>query len=297
MKNLYELIDKPYNHGAATVLVVFFCLIQLSGCSVISESGDGKHHKASSFFASSSYDGPPSKNFDASRIPDAVPKPEPFHKYGTKDYKVAGRHYRVLKSNKGYVKTGYASWYGSKFHGGQTSTQERFNLYAMTAASPHLPIPSYAQVTNMKNGRSVVVRVNDRGPFHGDRILDLSYAAAKKLGFADMGVAPVKVTAIDPTTWKKSYAPSSSNGITIAKTESLMSKAPLFLQVGAFSELENAKRISKKVNQLVAKHQVNIKHKSDLYRVQIGPIASIGQGEKLKQLLEKNGLEHVTVVR
>lgn len=297
MKKLHDLIDASNNHGIAAMLAVAFCLVQLSGCSVISSSENGsgsKHLVSSSSFASSSYDGPPPKEFDASKIPDAIPKSEPYHKYGTRDYNIAGRHYRVLKSAKGYVRTGYASWYGSKFHGGDTSTQEKFNLYAMTAASPHLPIPSYVQVTNMRNGKRVIVRVNDRGPFYGDRILDLSYAAAKKLGFADSGVAPVKIVAIDPATWRKNSP--SSKEVVIARSESLINKTPMFLQVGAFTELENAKQLSNKINQLINKHPVNITHKSNLYKVQVGPIVSASQGDQIKQFLQKNGFEHVTVV-
>lgn len=288
MKKLQGLTDTPNNHSVATILAIAFCLAQLSGCGVVSNSG-GKN------FASS-YDGPPAVDVDVSKIHDAVPKAEPFHPYGTKDYVLGGRRYHVLKNSKGYNRTGYASWYGSKFHGGETSTQEKFNLYAMTAASPHLPIPSYVQVTNMNNGKKVIVRVNDRGPFHPNRILDLSYAAAKKLGFADRGVAPVKIVAIDPETWGKDQGSAPSKKVVIARSESPMGNSPVFLQVGAFAELDNAKHLSNKINQLIDKHPVHIEHKSDLYRVQIGPIASSSQSNKIKVFLEDNGFDHVTVV-
>jgi rare lipoprotein A len=186
-------MDHPKFHMRRNVAVVFmfaFCLTQLSGCGVTGKAPT--HHT----------DGPPSVDIvNVEKISDAVPRVEPYHPYGTRNYVVGGRSYSVLKNAKGYVKSGYASWYGSKFHGRHTSTQERFNLYGMTAASRELPLPSYAKVTNLRNGKTVVVRVNDRGPFHSKRILDLSYAAAKKLDFVDRGTAPVKIEVIDPKAW------------------------------------------------------------------------------------------------
>jgi len=134
-----------------------------------------------------------------SDIPDAKPKVEPKSKYGNpKSYVVFGRRYYTKASSKGYVERGLASWYGKKFHGRKTSNGERYNMYAMTAAHKSLPLPTYVRVTNLTNRRSTVVRVNDRGPFHGKRIIDLSYSAARKLGMAAKGVAMVEVRAIDP---------------------------------------------------------------------------------------------------
>lgn len=249
-----------------TVAGVFvFCLTQLSGCSFI-----GIGHKE--------VDGIPSVDIDASKIADAVPRSEPYHPYGTKDYVVGGRRYHVLKSSKGYVRTGNASWYGTKFHGNSTSTQERYNLYGMTAASTELPLPSYVQVTNLRNGKHIVVRVNDRGPFHSKRILDLSYAAAKKLDFVDSGTAPVKIVGIDPKTWNKGSQ---------AKK--------IYLQVGAFSQLDNAKQLSTKIAKLTDK-PTSIDHSNSLYRVHVGPIACETQGNKLKHRLEENGFNKVVVV-
>jgi rare lipoprotein A (peptidoglycan hydrolase) len=131
---------------------------------------------------------------------DAVPKAEARSRYGNpSSYVVAGNRYHVLKTSKSYEKTGMASWYGTKFHGRLTSSREPYDMHAMTAASPHLPIPSYAHVTNLSNGHTVIVKVNDRGPFKSDRIMDLSYAAAKKLGYLNHGTAKIRVTAIDTT--------------------------------------------------------------------------------------------------
>jgi len=130
-------------------------------------------------------------------VPDAVPRPDPLLAAGNRSpYTVNGVSYRVLDSVEGYREEGVASWYGLKFHGRKTSNGERFSVYAPTAAHKTLPIPSYVRVTNLENGRSIVLRVNDRGPFHGGRIIDLSYGAAVRLGYADQGTARVRVEAI-----------------------------------------------------------------------------------------------------
>ncbi len=139
----------------------------------------------------------PGVDFDVSGLEDAVPRFEAPRRAGNKSpYTVWGRSYNVLEDNHGYVADGMASWYGEKFHGHKTSNGEVFDMYQMTAAHKSLRIPSYARVTNLANGRSVIVRVNDRGPFHGDRMIDLSYAAAKRLGYQSQGVARVEVAAI-----------------------------------------------------------------------------------------------------
>jgi rare lipoprotein A len=158
----------------------FLLLGLLSGCAA---TGD----KATDNFSDSMY------------VADAVPKVEPKSKYGNPEsYVVFGKRYYTKDSSKGYVERGLASWYGKKFHGRRTSSGEPYNMYAMTAAHKTLPLPSYARVTNMANGRSTVVRINDRGPFHGSRIIDLSYLAACKLGVVAKGTAMVEVRAIDP---------------------------------------------------------------------------------------------------
>jgi len=131
-------------------------------------------------------------------VPDAVPRPEPLHKYANRPYEVFGKKYVPLASVQPFSQRGVASWYGKKFHGQKTSSGETYDMYKMTAAHPTLPIPSYARVTNLSNGRSVVVRVNDRGPFHNNRIMDLSYAAAYKLGYIGAGSAQVQIDAIVP---------------------------------------------------------------------------------------------------
>ena len=129
-------------------------------------------------------------------IPDASPRAEPLHKFANRSYERFGKTYTPLASAAGFKQRGLASWYGKKFHGQKTSSGELYDMYAMSAAHPTLPIPSYARVTNVANRKSVVVRINDRGPFHGDRIIDLSYAAAHRLGFVQRGSAEVEVESI-----------------------------------------------------------------------------------------------------
>jgi rare lipoprotein A len=131
-------------------------------------------------------------------VPDAVPRVEPLHRYANRPYRVFGKDYRPLASLQPFRQRGMASWYGKRFHGKPTSSGEKYDMYRMTAAHPTLPIPSYARVTNLANGRSVVVRINDRGPFHAGRVIDLSYVAAHRLGYIGAGSAQVEVEAIVP---------------------------------------------------------------------------------------------------
>ncbi len=262
------------------VLTILFCLTQLSGCGIIKKNIYQP-------------DGPPRIDIDPSKIRDAIPRSEPYHPYGTKDYVVRGKKYKVLKTSRGYVKTGYASWYGSKFHGRATSTQEKFNLYTMTAASPELPLPSYVEVINLRNGKKVIVRVNDRGPFHGGRILDLSYAAAKKLGYANEGIAPVKIIAIDPKTWKMN---ASINKDRKHASENLRGK--LFLQLGAFSSMDNARALADRIKAVVGhSNEVFLVAQSNIHRVRIGPLVTMDEGKKLRELLESQGFDDIIFVK
>ena len=144
-------------------------------------------------------DGPGSRSAqEMDRIPDAKPRREALHRYANRPYEVNGKHYVPYTSLREYRKRGTASWYGTRFHGKPTSSGERYDMYAMTAAHPILPIPSYARVTNVANGKSVVVRINDRGPFHDARLIDLSYAAAHRLGYVQAGSAQVEVESLIP---------------------------------------------------------------------------------------------------
>ncbi|WP_137820122.1 septal ring lytic transglycosylase RlpA family protein [Pseudomonas sp. 2FG] len=151
-------------------------------------------------FARPHKDGAPWWDVDVSRIPDAVPMPH-HGAYKANPYTVLGKTYYPMPDARRYQASGTASWYGTKFHGQATANGEKYDLYGMSAAHKTLPLPSYVRVTNLENGKSVILRVNDRGPFYSDRIIDLSFAAAKKLGYAEVGTARVKVEGIDPNEW------------------------------------------------------------------------------------------------
>ena len=166
---------------------IFFLVVFLAvgGCSSTRPGGyykdDGPHER-------------PPANLE--RVADAVPRREPLHKFANRPYEALGKRYVPLTSVQPFRQSGLASWYGKRYHGQKTSSGEAYDMYAMTAAHPTLPIPSYVRVTNLANGRSVVVRVNDRGPFKSERVIDLSYVAAYKLGFIQAGQARVEVEAI-----------------------------------------------------------------------------------------------------
>ncbi len=221
-------------------------LLLLAGC-----AGDGGKGRGVS-------DGPSSRSIKASDVRDAVPRPEPRSRYGNRSpYEVLGKRYTVLASSEGYHKRGIASWYGSKFHGRRTSSGEPFDMHLATAAHRSLPLPTYAEVTNLENGRKVVVKINDRGPFHDKRLIDLSYGAAVKLGMASTGTARVEVRAIG-----FGKAQTSSPAVKIADGT--------FLQVGAFGNRGAAEQLA---GQMMEERlqPVSIQQGSELFKVWIGP--------------------------
>lgn len=229
----------------------------------------------------------PTRPLDPSRIREVVPRPETRTLAGNySPYTVNGRTYRVMSSEEGYQETGLASWYGEKFHGHRTSNGERFDMYQVSAAHRSLPIPSYLRVTNLRNGREVVVRVNDRGPFHSDRIIDLSYAAAWKLGFAEQGTARVRLEAIVPD---GQDAPAGREPVILADTGTHI------LQVGAYSERGSAERVRRQVASMT-EHPIFIREVKSgdtrrvLHRVRIGPIPGGRELEKLSAAIENAGL-------
>lgn len=183
-------------------------------------------------------DGPPNVPFDVDAVPEPVPKDEPLARYGNHSpYEVMGKRYKVLPKRSGYVQRGTASWYGTKFHGRLTSTREPYDMYAFTAAHKTLPLPSYARVTRLDNGKSVTVRINDRGPFVGDRLIDLSYAAAVKLGVHLSGTAPVEVRVLEPGDDPNAARPAPPAQRT---PPIVQASGHLYVQVGAFSTRDNA---------------------------------------------------------
>ena len=233
-------------------------------------------------------DGGPDRDIDVSLIPDAVPKVEPIRSAGNKSpYVVFGRTYHVLPASQGYHERGGASWYGRKFHGHKTSNGETYDMYAMTGAHKSLPIPSYVQVTNLKNGRKVIVRINDRGPFHSSRIIDLSYVAAKKLGYDQLGTSDVEVLAIDPVRFQQNSVEMPRMAYQRPKTG-----APLpgktFLQAGAFAARSSAEQkrehlaVSTSYPVEVRESRVNGR---TLFKVLVGPIADQNALADMRALL------------
>ena len=244
-------------------LLLFFYILLLSSCSHV-------HRK----------DGPPNFYVDETRIPDAVPKPEPLAKYGNmRYYHVFGKRYYVMKSSKYYDQVGTASWYGTQFHTHRTSSGERYNMLSMTAAHKTLPLPTYVQVTNLRNHKKVIVKVNDRGPFATGRIIDLSYVAAKKLGMIGHGTTRVRVTAINPYTFgSKSLYFGHDN--------------PFYLQVGAFRSRTNAEKYRQRLTALL-NTEVNIAkpYTSNLYHVRIGPLNDVANANRISNRLRALGIK------
>lgn len=238
--------------------------------------------------SSSHYDGLPNghRDFDADSIPNAVPKVEPKSRYGNpSSYTVLGHTYHVLKNPDCYEEKGIASWYGTKFHERRTSSGEPYNMYSMTAANKVLPLPTYVRVTNLQNGRQIIVKVNDRGPFHENRVIDLSFAAAKKMGMMGKGTALVEIQAIDP----RDPNTFCGHGVTPAHAQ----KTQIYLQIGAFSSEANAQTFATKVrqhtNRPVSVITVTAKAKT-LYKVQIGPIKNVDETDTVTNRLKSAGL-------
>jgi rare lipoprotein A len=262
-------------------------------------------------------------------VPDAMPRIEPRSRYGNPPfYEVFGKRYYVLSSSVGYWERGVASWYGPGFHKVRTSTGEPYDMYGMTAAHKTLPLPAYVRVTNLQNGRSIVVRVNDRGPFVGNRIIDLSYTAAAKLDMLRNGTALVEVRALDPSTplpvitASTNPAPGAQAAgapapavppaagppvptapaavalaavapTTLAPVTSPPTGAPLFVQAGAFSDPANAQRLADKLRGgsygKVFVRDDQIAGRR-MYRVRIGPVPDVAEFDRVVAALERAGI-------
>ncbi|MCP3907009.1 MAG: septal ring lytic transglycosylase RlpA family protein [Oceanicoccus sp.] len=223
-------------------------------------------------------DSAPRRTVDPSTIKDAVPREDLITRAGNKNpYTVLGKTYHLLPTSKGYKEEGIASWYGTKFHGRPTANGEPYSLYGMTAAHKTLPIPAYVKVTNLANNRTAVVRVNDRGPFHADRVIDLSYAAAVKLGYEEQGTARVLIETIEPNSYDTELADAEN-------------PRQYILQVGAFKSLQSAAKLRAELI-LGTSQEVNIRptEPAGYYRVQLGPLNSMNEVKQLsEQLLEFN---------
>ncbi|WP_415889376.1 septal ring lytic transglycosylase RlpA family protein [Neptuniibacter sp. SY11_33] len=262
--------------------------IALVGCSSTSNTTNSGRY-------SMRHDKAPDRPVDVSHVKDAVPKVEPKSRGGNKSpYTVFGKQYWVMNSSLGYNETGTASWYGKKFHGHKTSNGEVYDMYKMSAAHKSLPIPTYLKVTNLANNRQVIVRVNDRGPFHGNRIIDLSYAAASKLDILKHGTGNVRLEAIDPRAWQKSGA------VVAAAPQSVANIAGRYLQVGAYSNRDSAEYVESQLRPLLPELAVLIRptttNNRTLYRVQIGPLKQDTSLTELTQKVEQMGHKNPRLV-
>lgn len=232
----------------------------------------------------------PPPNIDA--IPDAKPVHMPKSKIGNpKTYTVFKKQYSVMPCSKGFKERGKASWYGKKFHGYKTSNGETYDMYSMSAAHKTLPLPTFVKIKNLDNGKTVIVKVNDRGPFHGDRIIDLSYAAASKLGILAKGTGHVEIEAIDPTI-KEEHEP-----VLKQLGPSKKQQRGQYLQIAAFKHEVNAKKLAtqlKKINinhpiEIRASHAKSKQKQSKMYLVHVGPLKDAAI-EQVRKKLSANKL-------
>ena len=260
--------------------------------------------------------GRPPSTFDPQRIADAVPDDEPLSRYGNPaSYVVLGKRYYTLTTARGCAERGIASWYGNPFHGRRTSSGELYDMYRMTAAHKQLPLPTYVEVRNLDNGRTTTVKVNDRGPFKDNRVIDLSYAAALKLGVVANGTAFVEIRALDANGKPSgTVAPDTSAPLPPAAAPAVVAGAPariqppnrvttapppiasrsgMYLQVGAYAERRNAQKISDELARVVTSGVEIREIKSNnkvFYRVQIGPLPSTEVADQVVAALEKLGI-------
>lgn len=272
------------HHRIIHCLCLLFLLVTVS-CSFIFEKNDG----------------PPADSVNISSIPDAVPRNEPRSKYGNPEsYVVNGKRYYVLNNGNGFVDRGIASWYGTKFHGRRTSSGETYDMYAMTAAHKTLPLPTYVEVTNLRNGKSVVVRVNDRGPFHENRIIDLSYTAAAKLDIIKTGTGLVEVRVANPATYQVARKGINNRTQSIPATIRINMVDDFFIQVGSFSSLLNATKLKSKLGGLgegLIRISTAVLDGKTMYRVRIGPINNIDTADRIVTALGSYGImDHHIVI-
>ena len=317
---------------AYRLLLVIIIVSMASGCTTsykpvkkpesAGSSGGGKYEGDNYGGGYYGGDKPPPNARDVNSIPDAIPRHESLAKTGNKPYTALGKRYVPLKSAKGYSKTGVASWYGQKFHGRRTSSGETYDMWSMTAAHPVLPLPTWVRVRSHINGVSVVVKVNDRGPFLHNRIIDLSYAAATKLGIVSHGTGQVTITAIDPDHTDVTYSESSqvysgsaginhlpvedvtAAGSNIDQSEIDTSKSPdipqYYLQVGAYKEIDNAILVRKRLQRLgfslFPESDRHLPQQKNLHIVQVGPYDSVTEAYSVQEFIMQLMDESVHII-
>lgn len=278
---------------------IFMLISMLTGCASVpsfkNESVSTPSKKGGGYYLD---DGPgdhPPENIDA--IPDATPKVEPFNARANQPYIALDNKYTPMTSFYPYKERGIASWYGKRYHGKKTSIGEYYDMYSMTGAHTILPIPCYVRVTNTENGKSVIVRINDRGPFKKDRLIDLSFAAAYKLRLSDKGSGPVEVELIDPRQFnalkktpdvitekikEKEVIP------TQVKSEENSTNEPLYIQAGAFKNEKNADLLLKQLTDMRLENTPPFKKQfsEDLFHVVIGPFNSKDEANNIADLIK-----------
>lgn len=280
-------------------LCVFFLALALAACGTTPKRQPGKGY----YLDDGPGDNPPA-NLDS--LPDAQPRVEPLNKYANRPYTVLGKNYVPETRLVTYKARGNASWYGRKFQGKKTSSGEPYDMYAMTAAHPILPIPSYARVTSLRNNKSVVVRINDRGPFYSGRIIDLSYAAAHKLGIAAQGSGMVEVQSVLPGTEtlvaqapkpaEPAPPPPAPAQVVPAATEA----GGIYLQLGAFGSQNNADQFMARLRLQLAwlSETLSIFTKDGLFRVRAGPYANRSEAQQIADKIgETLGFKPLLLIR
>lgn len=275
-----------FNMSHRLVAILIFILLFITGCS---SSRYSQYH-----------DSAPTGEIDLRRINNAIPRAEPRSKYGNSpSYVVRGKRYYVMQDSRNFVERGVASWYGKKFHGHRTSSGETYDMYKMTAAHKKLPLPTYVEVRHLQNNKSIIVRVNDRGPFHDNRVIDLSYAAAKKLGITTTGTGVVEIRAIDPYEYHRNKqmarnpAPQTNSSTTASSND-----YRLFLQVGAFVSRTNAEQLRNRLLTELGAHPIKTGYSEEknIYRVRIGPLTNVEQADQLATRIAKLGFTEPHIV-
>jgi rare lipoprotein A len=236
-------------------------------------------------------DGPSASDLKAADVADAIPRTEPLARYGNHSpYEVFGKQYTVLPSSKGYHKQGVASWYGSKFHGRRTSSGEPYDMHLATAAHKSLPLPTYAEITNLDNGRKVIVKINDRGPFKDDRLIDMSYGAALRLDMIPTGTARVDVRVIDV------LAEPGEQKVLVETRAETVADAGTWLQVGAYGKSDGAQKLAGQLAKADLS-PVSIHNIDNLFRVWLGPYLSSAEVESVIARVIELGFERPHRVR
>ncbi len=295
-------MNAPGRLSAAALSTLLLLTGLLSACS---SRGPAESPQASSAPAKTDSAPRPLPDHEVAAIPDAVPRNEPRTRAGNANpYTVLGQTYHLLPDSRGYRETGVASWYGMKFHGRRTANGERYDVFGMTAAHRTLPIPSYVRVRNLENGREIVVRVNDRGPFHDNRIIDLSWVAAQKLGFANRGTARVEVVAVHPedppapalqhavsapaSPLPEAGKPVAANSLAAAPRAQAKAQAPgdWYFQVGAYRDYTAAQQVHVALaEQLPGQVAIESGGQDGFHRVRVGPLGDDDHVRRVRSIL------------